>query len=58
MQFAIVRKPKFILTITSMEYLPEQIQEFLEFFFDIVVNELPSSLPPIRSISHHIHLIP
>jgi hypothetical protein len=25
---------------------------------DIVVDELPNSLPPMRSISHHIDLIP
>jgi hypothetical protein len=53
-----VRKPKVILTSTSMEDLPEEVQELLENFADIVVDELPSSLPPIRSISHHIDLIP
>jgi hypothetical protein len=30
----------------------------LEEFIDIVVDELPCSLPPIRSISHQIDLIP
>jgi hypothetical protein len=30
----------------------------LENFDDIVVYELPHSLPPIRSIIHHIDLIP
>jgi hypothetical protein len=30
----------------------------LEEFADIVVDELPHSLPPMRSISHHIDLIP
>jgi hypothetical protein len=30
----------------------------LEEFTDIVVDELPHSLPPIRSVSHHIDLIP
>ena len=30
----------------------------LENFVDIVVDELPSSLSPIRSINHHIDLIP
>jgi hypothetical protein len=30
----------------------------LEEFVDIVVDELPCLLPPIRSISHHIDLIP
>jgi hypothetical protein len=58
MQFSIVRKPRVILTNTYVEDLPEEIQELLENFADIVVDELPHSLPPIRSISHHIDLIP
>jgi hypothetical protein len=58
MQFAIVRKLRVILTNTSVEDLPEEIQELLENFVDIVVDELPHSLLPIRSISHHIDLIP
>jgi hypothetical protein len=58
MQFSIVRKPRVILTSTSMEYLPEEVQELLDNFVDIVVYELPSSLPPIVSINHHIDLIP
>jgi hypothetical protein len=57
-QFVVVRKPSVILTNTSVEYLPEEIQELLEKFVDIVVDELPHSLPPIRSIRHHIDLIP
>jgi hypothetical protein len=40
-----------------MDELPEEVQELLENFIDIVVNELPNSLPPIKSISHHIDLI-
>jgi hypothetical protein len=58
MQFVVVRKPRVILTSTSMEDFPEEIQELLENFADIVVDEFPSSLPPIRSINHHIDLIP
>jgi hypothetical protein len=57
-QFVVVRKPRVILANTSMEDLPEEIQEMLENFADIVVDELPHSLPPIRSISHYIDLIP
>jgi hypothetical protein len=30
----------------------------LKNFVDIVVDDLPCSLPSIRSISHHIYLIP
>jgi hypothetical protein len=53
----VVRKPIVILTSTSVNDLPEEVQELLDNFVDIVVDELPNSLPPIRSISHHIDLI-
>ena len=53
-----MRKPKVILTSTSVNDLPEEVHELLDNFVDIVVDELPKSLPPIRSISHHINLIP
>jgi hypothetical protein len=58
MQFYVVRKPRVILTNTSIDDLPEEIQEMLENFIDIVVDNLPCSFPPIKSISHHIDLIP
>jgi hypothetical protein len=54
----VVRKPKIVLTSTRVDDLPEEVQELLEEFADIVVDELPRSLPPIRSVSHHIDLIP
>jgi hypothetical protein len=57
-QFEVVRKPKVILTSTSMEDFPKEVHELLENFVDIVVDEFPSSLPPIKSIIHHIDLIP
>jgi hypothetical protein len=57
-QFIVVRKPRIVLTSTRVDDLPEEIQKLLEGFADIVVDELPCSLPPIRSISHHIDLIP
>jgi hypothetical protein len=53
-----VRKPRVILTNTFVEDIPIEIQELLEKFVDIVVDELPHSLPPIRIISHHIDIIP
>jgi hypothetical protein len=40
-----------------MDDFPEEVQELLDNFADIVVDELPNSLPPIRSINHHIDLI-
>jgi hypothetical protein len=58
MQFVVVRKPRVILTNTSVEDFPEEIQELLENFVGIIVAKLPHSLPPIRSISHHIDFIP
>jgi hypothetical protein len=57
-QFIVVRKPRIVLTNTRVDDLPEEIQQLLEEFADIVVDELPCSLPPIISISHHINLIP
>jgi hypothetical protein len=57
MQFVVVMNPRFILTSTSMEYFPKEVQELLENFVDIVVDEFPNSLPPIKSISHHIDLV-
>ena len=57
-QFIMVRKPRIVLTSTRVDDLVEEIRKLLEEFNDIVVDELPCSLPPIRSISHHIDLIP
>jgi hypothetical protein len=57
-RFDIVRKPKVILTRAYMDDLPEEIHELLEKFVDIVVDEFPRSLPLIKTISHHIDLIP
>jgi hypothetical protein len=58
MQFVVVRKPRVILTSTSMDDLPEEVQELLDNFANIMVDELPNSFPPIISIIHHIDLIP
>jgi hypothetical protein len=57
-QFFVVRKPRIVLTSTRVDDLPEEIQELLGEFADIIVDELPCSLPPMRSVSHHIDLIP
>ena len=58
MQFVVVRKPRVILTSTSIDDLPEEIRELMENFIDIVVDDLPCSFPPIKSIIHNIDLIP
>jgi hypothetical protein len=54
----VVRKPKIVLTSTRVDDLPEEVQELLEEFADIVLDELPRSLPSIISVSHYIDLIP
>jgi hypothetical protein len=56
-QFFVVRKPRIVLTSTRVDDLPDKVQELLEEFADIIVDELPHSLPPMRSVSHHIDLI-
>jgi hypothetical protein len=58
MQFVMVKKPRVIVIGTSIDDFPEEVQELLDNFADIVVDELPNSLPPIISINHHIDLIP
>jgi hypothetical protein len=57
-QFFVVRKPRIVLTSTRADDLPDEIQELLGEFTDIIMDELPHSLPPMRSVSHHIDLIP
>jgi hypothetical protein len=57
-QFFVVRKPWVVLTSTRVDDLPEEIQQLLGEFADIIVDELPYSLPSMRSVSHHIDLIP
>jgi hypothetical protein len=57
-QFFVFRKPRVVLTSTRVDDLPEEIQRLFGEFVDIIVDELPRSLPPMRSVSHHIDLIP
>ena len=43
---------------TEVNDLPKEIQDMLQEFSDIVVDDLPDKLSPKRSISHHIDFIP
>ena len=43
---------------TKISDLPEEIQDMLQDFGDIIVDDLPDELPPKRSISHCIDFIP
>ena len=38
--------------------LPLEIQDMVNDYRDIIVDTLPDDLPTVRSISHHIDLIP
>ena len=58
MNYVVVRRINTVLLHTKMFELPTEIQEMLEEFKDIVVDDLPNKLPPKRSISHHIDFIP
>ena len=56
--FAMICKPQVVLTNTSIANFPQEVQVMLQEFSGIVVDDLPNELPPKRSISHHIDLIP
>lgn len=56
--FSIIVKPQSIVTTTKKEEFPLEIQNLLKKYADIVVDELPNTLPPMRDISHHIDFIP
>ena len=50
-------KPNVVLISTKVTDLPIEIQDILNEYHDIVVDDFPNKLPHMRSISHHIDLI-
>eukprot|EP00253_Pinus_taeda_P027901 PITA_27901 len=56
--FAVIRRPKAVVLHTQVSDLPEEVQRLLQYFGDIVVDDLPDELPPRRGISHCIDFIP
>ena len=54
----VVRRPRTVVLHTKISDLPEEIQEMLQEFGDIVVDDLPDELPSKRGISHCIDFIP
>jgi hypothetical protein len=57
-QFSLIGKPNVILTSTNLNDFPADVKTMLDEFVDIIVDYFPNALPPIRSINHHIDLIP
>jgi hypothetical protein len=58
MHFALIGKPKVILINTNPDDLRTKVKVKLDKFVDSIVDDLPNNLPLVRSISHHIDLIP
>ena len=58
MSYAIVCKPRSKYVDTIISILPKEIKDMLGDYQDIIVDDLLDALPPKRSISHHIDLIP
>eukprot|EP00253_Pinus_taeda_P003576 PITA_03576 len=56
-KYAVVRKLRVILLHAEVIDLPVEIQDMLQEFSDIVVDDLPDELPPKQGISHHIDFI-
>ena len=56
--YVVVCKPRVVTVKTNVTDLPEEIQEMLSEYRDIVVDDLPNELPPRRNISHQIDFIP
>ena len=46
------------VTNGSIDQVPEEIAELLNEYKDIIADDLPDGLPPVRSISHCMDLIP
>ena len=55
--FVIVGKPWVVLTNKRLDDFLIEVHKILEEYVDIVFDDLPNALPPIRSISHYIDLI-
>ena len=46
------------VTDGSIDQVPKEIAEFLNEYKDIIVDDLPDGLPPVKIISHCMDLIP
>ena len=58
LHFSLVGKPKVILTSMNLDDFPIEVKNLLDECANIIMHDLPSDLPPVIIISHHIELIP
>ena len=56
--FVVIGKPNIVLINTIIDDMPDKVQDLLNENMDIIVDGFPNELSPIKSISHHIDLIP
>ena len=58
LHFSLVEKPNVILTSTNLDVFCTEVRILLDEYAYIIMAEWPNLLPPLRSIRHHIDLIP
>ena len=58
LHFSLVEKPNVILTSTNLDVFCTEVRILLDEYAYIIMDEWPNILPPLRSIRHHIDLIP
>ena len=58
LNIVVVCKPRMVMMKKSIADLPQEVQEILNGFHDIVVDALANELLLRRDINHHIDFIP
>ena len=48
----------FMVTNVVSSHVPKEVQEILSEYKDLVSEDLPAQLPPMRDIQHQIDLVP
>ena len=48
LHFALIGKPKVILTSTNLDDLPDEVKTLLDEYAEIIMDELPNELPHVE----------
>ena len=56
--YVVLGKPQVVLTNSRKDDLPMEVRDLLNEDVDIIVDDFLSEISLVRSIRHHIHLIP